>query len=63
MAGLVPAIHAEPPPLFRQEMRRHFNPFFRALRSVKTWMAGTSPAMTAVGKATTALARQKCETA
>ena len=49
MAGLVPAIHADPSPLASARKLRVFSQLLRRSCCGATWMAGTSPAMTTVG--------------
>jgi hypothetical protein len=54
--GVVPAIHAGKPPLANR-MRRALCLFPVVHASLAAWMAGTSPATTAVGAVATAFAR------
>jgi hypothetical protein len=49
MAGLVPAIHADPLLLASARKLRVFRLLLRHSCCVTTWMTGTSPAMTTVG--------------
>ncbi len=49
MAGLVPAIPADPQPGTSSRKLRVVSQLLRRICCATTWMAGTSPAMTTVG--------------